>query len=198
MPRDNLNFIRRCRGYRRASTMSPAMSTTSSAIKTVLFTLFVPFVVAVWVPQRMIGNGRISLATPILLRAVGGILFLLGVIGYFWCATLFVRAHGTPAPIFPTKKTVVADSIASTATRCTHPFCWWYLARLCSTAANGWQRTESFSSFASIYLSFSTKNGPCVPNSTTSTRNSAGRFRAGYPDLEPKRRSPCRISFACP
>jgi protein-S-isoprenylcysteine O-methyltransferase Ste14 len=32
---------------------------------------------------------------------------VLGVIGYFWCAALFVRAQGTPAPIFPTQATVV-------------------------------------------------------------------------------------------
>jgi len=88
--------------------MSITMSTTSSAIKTALFTLFVPFVVAVWIPQRMIGNGGTNLTTPILLRALGGVLFLLGVIGYFWCATLFVRAQGTPAPIFPTKRAVVS------------------------------------------------------------------------------------------
>jgi protein-S-isoprenylcysteine O-methyltransferase Ste14 len=34
-------------------------------------------------------------------------LFVLGAIGYFWCATLLVKARGTPAPIFPTKRAVV-------------------------------------------------------------------------------------------
>jgi protein-S-isoprenylcysteine O-methyltransferase Ste14 len=33
--------------------------------------------------------------------------FLLGAVGYFWCAALFLRAQGTPAPIFPTNRTVV-------------------------------------------------------------------------------------------
>ena len=42
------------------------------------------------------------------MRLVGGLLFVLGVIGYFWCAALFVRAQGTPAPIFPTQSTVVS------------------------------------------------------------------------------------------
>ena len=36
------------------------------------------------------------------------VFFVLGVIGYFWCAALFVRAQGTPAPIFPTQSTVVS------------------------------------------------------------------------------------------
>jgi len=84
------------------------MSTASNAIKTGLFTLFVPLVVAVWVPQRMIANGRDGLAALDVWRVVGGLLFVIGVIGYFWCAALFVRAQGTPAPIFPTKQAVVS------------------------------------------------------------------------------------------
>jgi protein-S-isoprenylcysteine O-methyltransferase Ste14 len=66
--------------------MSPAMSTASNAIKTGIFTLFVPFIV----------------------RSGGALLFVLGVIGYFWCAAPFLRAQGTPAPIFPTQSTVVS------------------------------------------------------------------------------------------
>ncbi len=81
------------------------MSTASNAIKTVLFTLFVPFVIGVWVPQSMVGPG---VTVPSTWRVAGGLLFLLGAIGYFWCATLFVRAQGTPAPIFPTKSAVVS------------------------------------------------------------------------------------------
>jgi protein-S-isoprenylcysteine O-methyltransferase Ste14 len=83
------------------------MSTTSSAIKTGLFTLFVPLVVAVYVPQRMIASDHASSSSPLLWRVVGIVLFVLGAIGYFWCATLFVKAQGTPAPIFPTKRAVV-------------------------------------------------------------------------------------------
>ena len=48
-----------------------------------------------------------GVAVPVLSRVVGAALFAMGVIGYFWCAALFVRAQGTPAPIFPTKSTVV-------------------------------------------------------------------------------------------
>jgi protein-S-isoprenylcysteine O-methyltransferase Ste14 len=80
------------------------MSTTSSAIKTGLFTLFVPLIVAGYVPQRMVRGGATG---PLVWQVLGGVLIVLGAIGYFWCATLFVKAQGTPAPIFPTKRAVV-------------------------------------------------------------------------------------------
>jgi protein-S-isoprenylcysteine O-methyltransferase Ste14 len=88
--------------------MGAAMSTASSATKTGLFTLFVPLVVAVWIPQKMIANGRGGVAVPVLLRVIGFLLFALGAFGYFWGAALFVRAQGTPAPISPTKTAVVS------------------------------------------------------------------------------------------
>lgn len=80
------------------------MSITSSAIKTGLFTLFVPLVVAGYVPHTMV---RGDVAGPMVWQVVGGLLVVMGTIGYFWCATLFVKAQGTPAPIFPTKRAVV-------------------------------------------------------------------------------------------
>jgi protein-S-isoprenylcysteine O-methyltransferase Ste14 len=83
------------------------MSTTSSAIKTGLFTLFVPLIVAVYLPQRMIASDQASAVVSLDWRVVGVVLFVLGAIGYFWCATLFVKAQGTPAPVFPTKRAVV-------------------------------------------------------------------------------------------
>src|SRR5271165_1460961 len=89
----------------RRSTMNAAMSTASNAIKTGLFTLLVPLVVGVWIPQRMV---RAGVAVAIAWRVAGGLLFVLGVIGYLWCAALFVRAQGTPATIFPTKEAVVS------------------------------------------------------------------------------------------
>jgi len=88
--------------------MWAAMSTASNALKTGLFTLFVPAVVGVGIPQAMLAEERTSVSRPIILRFVGGALFVLGVIGYFWCAALFVRAQGTPAPISPTQSTVVS------------------------------------------------------------------------------------------
>ncbi len=87
--------------------MVATMSTATNAIKTGLFTLFVPLVVGVWIPQRMIASDHAGVAAPLVWQVVGGLLFVIGVIGYFWCAALFVRAQGTPAPIFPTKSTVV-------------------------------------------------------------------------------------------
>jgi protein-S-isoprenylcysteine O-methyltransferase Ste14 len=87
--------------------MCAAMSTASNAIKTGIFTLLVPLVVAVWVPHRMGSGGSAEVVVPVVWRVVGGLLFVLGAIGYFWCAALFVRAQGTPAPIFPTKQAVV-------------------------------------------------------------------------------------------
>jgi len=90
------------------SRMWAAMSTASNAIKTGIFTLLVPLVVAGWIPQRMIASGQTGDAVPLVWRVIGGLLFVLGVIGYFWCAALFVRAQGTPAPIFPTQSAVVS------------------------------------------------------------------------------------------
>ena len=83
------------------------MSTASNAIKTALFTLFVPLVVAVYVPQRMIGSEHMSGSVPLAWRAIGVALFIMGTIGYLWCAALFVKAQGTPAPIFPTSQAVI-------------------------------------------------------------------------------------------
>src|SRR5271169_4396912 len=88
--------------------MLAVMSTVSNAIKTGLFTLFVPLIVAVGIPQSMLGERDTVAVVPVLLRITGAVLFVLGVAGYFWCATLFVRAQGTPAPIFPTKTAVVS------------------------------------------------------------------------------------------
>ena len=89
------------------SSIVTAMSVASSAVKTGLFTLFVPFVVAVWIPQRMIAGEPTAADVRLVWQALGGLPFALGVVGYFWCAMLFVRAQGTPAPIFPTKQSVV-------------------------------------------------------------------------------------------
>ena len=88
--------------------MGTAMGTVSNAIKTGLFTLLVPPIVGIGIPQRMLGERSAGAAVPIIWRVVGVFFFVLGVIGYFWCAALFVRAQGTPAPIFPTKTAVVS------------------------------------------------------------------------------------------
>src|ERR1039458_8524134 len=83
------------------------MRTVASALATALFTLFVPAIVAVGIPQTWIREAGIVVAPGIVSRILGTALVTLGAIGYFWCATLFVKAQGTPAPVFPTQKTVV-------------------------------------------------------------------------------------------
>jgi hypothetical protein len=77
--------------------MVATMDTASNAIKTGPFTLFVPLVVGVWVPQRMLSERSGSAAMLSVSRVIGSVVFTLGVVGYFWCAALFVRAQGTPA-----------------------------------------------------------------------------------------------------
>lgn len=84
------------------------MSTLSNAIKTAVFTLLVPLVVAGVIPQRTVARDGSHLAEDWLARLLGGALVLLGTAGYFWCAALFVRAQGTPAPIAPPKSAVVS------------------------------------------------------------------------------------------
>ena len=88
--------------------MAAAMSTASNAVKTGLFTLFVPAIVGVGIPQAMVVGDRVGVSGLVVIRFVGGLFFVLGVIAYFWCVALFVRAQGTPAPIFPTQSTVVS------------------------------------------------------------------------------------------
>ena len=88
--------------------MWAAMSTASNAIETGIFTLFVPAIVGVGIPQAMVAGDSVGVSGSLVVRFVGGLLFVLGVGGYFWCAALFVRAQGTPAPIFPTQSTVVS------------------------------------------------------------------------------------------
>jgi len=82
------------------------MSIASSALKTALFTLFVPAIIAVGIPQGWLTEDRVPIAPVIATRVIGGLLIVLGAIGYFWCAALFVRAQGTPAPVSPTQRTV--------------------------------------------------------------------------------------------
>jgi hypothetical protein len=124
--------------------MEAAMSTASNAIKTGLFTLFVPLVVGVWIPQRMLSDGRIGTPVQIGWRVLGGLLFVLGVVSYFWSASLFVRAQGTPAPIFPTKRTVVAGRIESIAIPCTCLCSPWFSGRQSSIATCELRSMEYF------------------------------------------------------
>jgi protein-S-isoprenylcysteine O-methyltransferase Ste14 len=71
-------------------------------LNTILFTIFVPGTVAVYVPRRLVGgfhkpeNG--------VLTWVGAVILVVGAAIYFRCAWEFaVRGLGTPAPIAPTQ-----------------------------------------------------------------------------------------------
>jgi protein-S-isoprenylcysteine O-methyltransferase Ste14 len=71
-------------------------------LKTLIFTVFVPGTVIVYVPIRLAGG----LATPAPgpLTWLGAAVILLGAAIYFRCAWEFaVRGLGTPAPVAPTK-----------------------------------------------------------------------------------------------
>ena len=83
------------------------MRTAVSALATALFTLFVPAIIAVAIPQMWIKPPGAVVASGIASRILATALIALGAVGYFWCATLFVKAQGTPAPAFPTQQTVV-------------------------------------------------------------------------------------------
>ncbi len=84
------------------------MRTAAGALATALFTLFVPAIIAVGVPQMWIREAGVDVAPGVASRLLGTVLIALGAVGYFWCAALFVKTQGTPAPAFPTQKTVVS------------------------------------------------------------------------------------------
>ena len=87
--------------------MVAGMSTAVNVIKTALFTLFVPLLVAIGIPQAMVQQDHVAASSSMILRVAGEAFVALGVTGYFWCAALFVKAQGTPAPIFPAQHAVV-------------------------------------------------------------------------------------------
>ncbi len=75
-------------------------------VKTALFTLLVPGVVAGVVPYWLLSSHTGSLALGAG-RYVGILLMATGVLGYFWCAWNFaVTGRGTPAPLDPPKRLV--------------------------------------------------------------------------------------------
>lgn len=77
-------------------------------LKNLLFTVFVPGTVAVFIPYRIVARGSqgVVFETPRLLWSAP--LFLVGASIYFWCLWDFaVAGRGTPAPIDPPKHLVV-------------------------------------------------------------------------------------------
>ncbi len=76
-------------------------------VKTALFTLLVPGVVAGVVPYWLLSSrpGSLALGAG---RYVGILLMAAGAFGYFWCAWNFaVIGRGTPAPLDPPKRLVM-------------------------------------------------------------------------------------------
>lgn len=71
-------------------------------LSTILFTIFVPGTVIVYIPYRI--TGRFHNPDSGVLLWIGGAIVGLGAAIYFRCAWEFaVRGLGTPAPIAPTK-----------------------------------------------------------------------------------------------
>lgn len=83
------------------------------AIRTILFTLFVPGVTAVGVPWAVFSLGwEAPLPAPVL-RPPGAALIGLGVLTYLLCALELVRVgRGTPAPFDPPSHLVVSGPYA--------------------------------------------------------------------------------------
>ena len=75
-------------------------------LKTLLFTILVPGVVAGYVPYILLGRTYAPVRGP--LACLGILCIIVGAAIYFLCAWEFaVRGLGTPAPIAPTKFLVV-------------------------------------------------------------------------------------------
>lgn len=71
-------------------------------LNTILFTIFVPGTVGVYIPYRL--THRFATPDHGALAWVAALIIVLGALIYFRCASEFaVRGLGTPAPIAPTK-----------------------------------------------------------------------------------------------
>lgn len=74
-------------------------------IKTLVFTVFVPGTVTVYIPYRILSSAAKAVLPVIAAcQAVGVLSMVLGTLGYFRCAWDFATSgKGTPAPIDPPK-----------------------------------------------------------------------------------------------
>jgi protein-S-isoprenylcysteine O-methyltransferase Ste14 len=93
--------------------MSGTAQISRVLFKTLLFTIFVPGVVAIWIPRMLRGRRillDIHLDGEMLARMIlAAFLFLMGVVTYLWCAWDFaVKGLGTPAPIDAPKRLVIS------------------------------------------------------------------------------------------
>ena len=80
-----------------------------NAIKTLIFTILVPGMLAVLIPYRLASSPAAQGALPLgTFRYFGFVFIVAGAMIYFWCAWDFAFAgKGTPAPIDPPKELVV-------------------------------------------------------------------------------------------
>ena len=77
-------------------------------IKTAIFSVVVPGTVGLLIPYSLQKSTENRLPFPLLQGMIGGLLLLLGVAIYLWCAWDFaVKGLGTPAPIDAPKVLVV-------------------------------------------------------------------------------------------
>jgi protein-S-isoprenylcysteine O-methyltransferase Ste14 len=80
-----------------------------TALKTLIFTVFVPGTVAVLIPYRIVSSASAGRTVAIgSFHYLGLAVIPIGVLIYLWCAWDFTFAgKGTPAPIDPPKQLVV-------------------------------------------------------------------------------------------
>jgi protein-S-isoprenylcysteine O-methyltransferase Ste14 len=79
------------------------------ALRTLLFSILVPGVVALYLPYLFLqGAHQLALPAVLALPWIGVALFALGIALYFWCAGEFTfRGKGTPAPVDPPRALVI-------------------------------------------------------------------------------------------
>ena len=65
-------------------------------LRAIVFSVLVPGVVAVWVPQRLLGTAGLHTG----FYRVGWLAVAAGAAIYLWCLLSFLEAHGTPAIFF--------------------------------------------------------------------------------------------------
>jgi protein-S-isoprenylcysteine O-methyltransferase Ste14 len=77
-------------------------------LKTAIFSVLAPGTVGLLIPYSLRNSAKDRIVFPLAQHSVGGLLLLLGVSIYLWCAWDFaVKGLGTPAPIDAPKNLVV-------------------------------------------------------------------------------------------
>jgi protein-S-isoprenylcysteine O-methyltransferase Ste14 len=88
--------------------MADARSTTSIALRSLLFTLILPGTIGGYLPYAILRGGGAAPATGPAERMLGDAVLAAGLAIYVWCVADFALAgRGTPAPIDPPRELVV-------------------------------------------------------------------------------------------